>query len=118
MKNRIVLCLAMMLVCIISMAKVSDNLLPVPQQISVTGGSFTLGKVMLETTVLQSEWQKFIAEAGGEIVPKSSRKIEVKLVPEVKGAKLNQEEAYRLVVSRWKQLPKRAYTGLCRLSVS
>ena len=99
MKNRIVLCLAMMFVCIISMAKVSDNLLPVPQQISVTGGSFTLGKVMLETTVLQSEWQKFIAEAGGEIVPKSSRKIEVKLVPEVKGAKLNQEEAYRLVVS-------------------
>ena len=99
MKNRLIWCMAMMFVCMVSMAKISDNLLPVPQQISVTGGSFTLGKVMLETSVLQPEWQKFIAEVGGEVVSKSSRKIEVKLVPEVKGAKLNQEEAYRLVVS-------------------
>ena len=31
--------------------------------------------------------------------PKAARRIEVKLVPEVPGAKLNQEEAYRLVVT-------------------
>ena len=99
MKNRLIWCMAMMFVCMVSMAKISDNLLPVPQQISVNGGSFTLGKVILETSVLQPEWQKFITEVGGEVVSKSSRKIEVKLVPEVKGAKLNQEEAYRLVVS-------------------
>ena len=99
MKKTLVLCLVMVLVCIGAVAKSSKNLLPMPQQITVSGGSLTIGKVALETSVLQPEWQKFIAEAGGEIVPKSSRKIEVKLVPEVKGAKLNQEEAYRLVVS-------------------
>ena len=99
MKKTLVLCLVMVLVCIGAVAKSSKNLLPMPQQITVSGGSLTIGKVALETSVLQPEWQKFIAEAGGEIVQKSSRKIEVKLVPEVKGAKLNQEEAYRLVVS-------------------
>ena len=99
MKNKLVLWMVMMLVCVGAMAKVSDKLLPMPQQITSKGGSFAMGKVMLETPVLQSHWQEFIADAGGEIVPKSSRKVEVKLVPEVQGAKMNQEEAYRLVVS-------------------
>ena len=58
-----------------------------------------MGKVMLETPVLQSEWEALIAQAGGTLVDKSTRKIEVKLVPEVQGAKMNQEEAYRLKVS-------------------
>ena len=99
MKKTLVLCLVMVLTCIGAVAKSSKNLLPMPQQITVSGGSFTIGKIVLETSVLQPEWQKFIVDAGGEIVSKSSRKIEVKLVPEVKGAKMNQEEAYRLVVS-------------------
>ena len=99
MKKTLVLCLALVLVCVGAMAKSSKNMLPMPQQMTTSGGSFTIGKVVLETSVLQAEWQKFVADAGGEIVPKSSRKIEVKFVPEVKGAKLNQEEAYRLVVS-------------------
>ena len=99
MKNKLFLWLAMMLVCVAAVAGVSDNLLPKPQQITPKGGSFTLGKVMLETPVLQAQWQQLIAEAGGEIAPKAARRIEVKLVPEVPGAKLNQEEAYRLVVT-------------------
>ena len=99
MKNKLFLWLAMMLVCVAAVAGVSDNLLPKPQQFTPKGGSFTLGKVMLETPVLQAQWQQLIAEAGGEIAPKASRRIEVKLVPEVPGAKLNQEEAYRLVVT-------------------
>ena len=99
MKNKLLLWLTMMLVCLTSMAKSQVVLLPMPQQMVVTGGSFTIGKVMLETPVLQSEWEEFITDAGGMIVPKSSRKIVVKLVPEVDGAKMNQEEAYRLVVS-------------------
>ena len=99
MKNKLFLWLAMMLVCVAAVAGVSDNLLPKPQQFTPKGGSFTLGKVMLETPVLQAQWQQLIAEAGGEIAPKAARRIEVKLVPEVPGAKLNQEEAYRLVVT-------------------
>ena len=99
MKNKFVLWLSMMFVCIAMMAKPSDKLLPMPQQITVKGGSFTMGKVMLETPVLQSEWEALIAQAGGTLVDKSARKIEVKLVPEIQGAKMNQEEAYRLKVS-------------------
>ena len=99
MKNKVFLWLSMMFVCVAMMAKASDKLLPMPQQITVKNGSFTMGKVMLETPVHQAEWQEFITAAGGEVVAKSSRKIEVKMVPEVQGAKMNQEEAYRLVVS-------------------
>lgn len=99
MKNKLVLWLVMMLACVSLMAKSQVVLLPKPQQMVTKGGSFTVGKVMLETPVLQSEWEEFITDAGGVIVPKSSRKIVVKLVPEVKDAKMNQEEAYRLVVS-------------------
>ena len=99
MKNKLFLWLAMMLVCVAAVAGVSDNLLPKPQHFTPKGGSFTLGKVTLETPVLQAQWQQLIAEAGGEIAPKAARRIEVKLVPEVPGAKLNQEEAYRLVVT-------------------
>ena len=99
MKNKLVLWLVMMLACVSLMAKSQVVLLPKPQQMVAKGGSFTVGKVMLETPVLQSEWEEFITDAGGVIVPKSSRKIVVKLVPEMKDVKMNQEEAYRLVVS-------------------
>ena len=99
MKNSIILWLSMMLMCTTVVAKVSDNLLPKPQMISLKSGSFIMNKVALESSVLQSQWQDFITESGGLVVDKAVRKIEVKLVPEVKGAKLNQEEAYRLVVS-------------------
>ena len=99
MKNKCLLWMALVWIAVSAQAGVVENLLPKPQQITVAGGSFALGKVTLDTPVLQAEWQDFITQAGGEVVPKSSRKIEVKLVPEIVGAKMNQEEAYRLKVS-------------------
>ena len=97
--RKLTLMLGMLLACVVLTAQNTCNLLPMPQQLKEVGGSFSVGKTMLVTPVLQDEWKAFVVEAGGEIVEKSSRKIEVKLVPEVKGAKMNQEEAYRLVVS-------------------
>ena len=99
MKNSLCLWMVMMLVCTTMMAKSEKNLLPLPQQMTVTGGNYTIGKVTLETPVWESEWQQFISDAGGSVVEKSSQKIVVKLVPEVEGAQMNQEEAYRLTVS-------------------
>ena len=99
MKKKFILCLAMLMVCVVGMARISENLLPKPQQIVTMGGSFQMGKVVLSTPVLQTEWEEFVTQAGGTIVDKSARKIEVKLVPEVQEAKFNQEEAYRLKVS-------------------
>ena len=92
--------LGLVLVCVVSMAQPSKNLLPKPQQIVSAGGTFTMGKVMLEVPVLSSEWTDFVQECGGEVVDKSSKVISVRMVQTIEGAKMNQEEAYRLVVSR------------------
>ena len=99
MKKKFILCLAMLMVCVVGMARISENLLPKPQQMITMGGSFQMGKVVLSTPVLQTEWEEFVTQAGGTIVDKSARKIEVKLVPEVQGAKFNQKEAYCLKVT-------------------
>ena len=99
MKNKLALVLGWLLFCVTMNAQVKSPLLPVPQQVKASGGVFTMGKVALSTPVLQAEWESLIAESGGEISDKSSRKIEVVLVPSVEGAKQNQEEAYRLSVS-------------------
>ena len=79
--RKLTLMLGMLLACVVLTAQNTCNLLPMPQQLKEVGGSFSVGKTMLITPVLQDEWNTFIAEAGGEIVEKSSRKIEVKLVP-------------------------------------
>ena len=99
LKNKFSLWLVLMCICLSVRAGVIDNLLPKPQQITAKGGSFRMGNVKLTTPVWQEAWADFIAEAGGTVVDKSSREIVVKLVPQIEGAKLNQEEAYRLVVS-------------------
>ena len=96
--KKLTLFLGMLFVCIVISAH-TFNLLPMPQQIKTLGGSFSLKNTMLITPVWQAEWEEFITESGGQVVEKSSRKIEVKLVPEIEGAKQNQEEAYRLVVT-------------------
>ena len=100
MKNKCFLWFALVWICVSLQATSVENLLPKPQHVTVTGGSFTIGKVSLETPVLQSVWEEFIVNVGGEIVQRSSRQIVVKLLPRVEGAKMNQEEAYRLVVSK------------------
>ena len=69
MKKKFVLCLAMLMVWVVGMARISDNLLPKPQQMITMGGSFQMGKVVLSTPVLQTEWEELIAQAGGTIVP-------------------------------------------------
>lgn len=99
MKKIVFLFVALFLLCFSAMAQKDYALLPKPQEIEWKGGSFFIGKVKLVTDVLPEEWKAFIAEAGGEVVDNSSRLLEVKLVPSIEGAKLNQEEAYRLTVS-------------------
>ena len=100
MKKRMTLWLGLILVCVVAMARPSENLLPMPQKMVLAGSTFTMDKVMLETPVLTSEWNEFVQQAGGKVVEKASKVVSVRLVPVVEGAKLNQEEAYRLVVSR------------------
>ena len=63
--------LGMVLICVVSMAQPSKNLLPKPQQIVSAGGTFTMGKVMLDVPVLSSEWSDFVKICGGEVVDKS-----------------------------------------------
>ena len=99
MKNKFSLWLVLMCLCLTVQAGVIENLLPKPQQIIAKGGNFRVGNVKLTTPVWQEEWKNFIAEAGGAVVDKSAREIVVKMVPQIEGAELNQEEAYRLVVS-------------------
>ena len=99
MKKTVFLFVTLFVLCFSAMAQKDCALLPKPQEIEWKGGSFLIGKVKLVTDVLPEEWKAFITEAGGEVMDNSSRLIEVKLVPSVEGAKLNQEEAYRLTVS-------------------
>ena len=99
MKKTVFLFVTLFVLCFSAMAQKDCALLPKPQEIEWKGGSFFIGKVKLVTDVLPEEWKAFITEAGGEVMDNSSRLIEVNLVPSVEGAKLNQEEAYRLTVS-------------------
>lgn len=78
------------------------HLLPQPQVFTPLGNDFVLGKVKLSTPVLQQEWEAFVLERGGSLDDKARAGIEVKLLPSLEGVPLNQEEAYRLTVSRGK----------------
>lgn len=75
------------------------HLLPQPQMFTPLGRDFVLGKTELSTPVLRQEWEAFVVDRGGAVVPKAGASIEVKLVPALEGVPLNQEEAYRLTVS-------------------
>ena len=99
MRKRMLLWLGLVLACVVSVAQPSEYLLPKPQQIVSASGTFTMGKVMLDVPGLSAEWTDLVQACGGEVVEKSSKIISVRLVPSVVGAQMNQEEAYRLVVS-------------------
>ena len=75
------------------------NLLPLPQECTFKKGHFALGKVDLQTSVLEGDWRDFIRENGGAVNAKSSTKIKVRLVSELKNIPLNRDEAYRLSVN-------------------
>lgn len=100
MKHKLACFIGLILVCAVTMAQTSIcPLLPVPQQYKETGKNYTMGKVKLSTPVLQSEWEVFVINAGGELVDRSSAEIKVEIVPAIPEARLNEEEAYRLSVS-------------------
>lgn len=77
----------------------ASYLLPQPQQCVFSKGHFRMGKVQLTTPVLSQDWRLFVAEMGGTLAEQSGTSIHVKLVKNIKGATVNQEEAYSLVVS-------------------
>ncbi len=92
--------MGMILVCAITMAQTSFcPLLPKPQEYKATGKNFTMGKVRVNTPVLQADWEKFVTEAGGEVTDRASAEIKVEIVPSIEEAVINQNEAYRLNVS-------------------
>lgn len=87
--------------CTISVVWAGEgHLLPQPQKFTPNHVNFKLEKVKLSTPVLQQEWEAFIQEMGGSVAPKTSSIIEVKLLPSLPGIPLNQDEAYRLNVTK------------------
>ena len=78
------------------------HLLPVPQKCVYTGGAFVVGKVRLETPVLQDDWTRFIQQNGGSVDPRAAHSIVVKIVSQMGEVPLNREEAYRLSVTAGK----------------
>lgn len=100
MKHKFVCFIAMILVCVASMAQTGFNpLLPVPQQYKETGKTFTMGKVKLSTPVLKPEWEAFVVNVGGEVTDRASAEIKIDIVPSIEEARVNGDEAYRLSVS-------------------
>lgn len=77
----------------------NDHLLPRPQIFQTGKGCFRMGKVKLETPVLQQEWEQFVTDAGGTLDEKASSHIVVTLPRQIAEAAANPEEAYRLKVS-------------------
>lgn len=87
--------------CTISVVWAGEgHLLPQPQKFTPNHVNFKMEKVKLSTPVLQQEWEVFIHEMGGSVVPKTSSIIEVKLLPSLPDIPLNQDEAYRLNVTK------------------
>lgn len=100
MKRKFAGFIGLILVCAVTLAQTGVcPLLPVPQRYKTTGKIFTMGKVKLSTPVLQSEWEVFVVNAGGEISDRSSAEIKVDIVSDIPEARLNRDEAYRLSVS-------------------
>lgn len=75
------------------------HLLPVPQNFTSLSADFVLNKTKLSTPILKREWGNLIAEMGGVLDEKANSSIEVKLLKELKGVPVNQDEAYHLTVS-------------------
>lgn len=75
-------------------------LLPKPQKFVSGHSHFAFGKVRLNTPVLQHPLEEFITTNGGSRDEKGISTVEVVLVPSLEGVPINQEEAYRLEVTR------------------
>lgn len=75
-------------------------LLPKPQKFVSGHSHFAFGKVRLNTPVLQHPLEEFITTNGGSRDEKGTSTVEVVLMPFLDGVPINQEEAYRLEVTR------------------
>lgn len=78
------------------------HLLPKPQKLTTTHAKFNLSKVKLTSTVLQEQWEQFIADAGGTCTQQATREIDIRLLPQLPEVPCNQEEAYRLKIDNRK----------------
>lgn len=97
------LCLSALCLCLNAQAQGNGlYLLPQPQKLATTHAKFNLGKVKLTTTVLQEQWEQFIADAGGTCTQQATREIDIRLLPHLPEVPCNQEEAYRLKVDNRK----------------
>ncbi|MDE6452390.1 MAG: family 20 glycosylhydrolase, partial [Odoribacter sp.] len=76
-----------------------NQLLPLPQKCVFSGKPFAVGKVRLQTPVLEREFRDIWKQMGGVVERQAQADIVVKLVPELKGIPLNRNEAYRLNVT-------------------
>lgn len=95
------LCLSALCLCLNAPAQAQGNgfhLLPKPQKLTTTHAKFNLSKVKLTSTVLQEQWEQFIANAGGTCTQQATREIDIRLLPHLPEVPCNQEEAYRLKV--------------------
>lgn len=76
------------------------HLLPQPQKFTPSHTCFQVNNVRLSTPVLQQEWEAFVSEMRGTLSPKATGSIDVKLLPSLPGIPMNQEEAYRLNITK------------------
>ena len=104
-KLTLLLCLSALCLCLNAQTQAQGSgfhLLPKPQKLTTTHAKFNLSKVKLTSTVLQEQWEQFIADAGGTCTQQATREIDIRLLPQLPEVPCNQEEAYRLKVDNRK----------------
>ena len=102
MKNKLILFIYFIInLYTVSVVKAGAcHLLPQPQKFTPSHTWFQVNNVRLSTPVLQQEWEAFVSEMGGTVSPKETGSIDVKLLPSLPGIPMNQEEAYRLNITK------------------
>lgn len=104
-KLTLLLCLSALCLFLNAQTQAQGNgfhLLPKPQKLTTTHAKFNLSKVKLTSTVLQEQWEQFIADAGGTCTQQATREIDIRLLPQLPEVPCNQEEAYRLKIDNRK----------------
>lgn len=102
MKNKLILFIYFIInLYTVSVVKAGAcHLLPQPQKFTPSHTCFQVNNVRLSTPVLQQEWEAFVSEMRGTLSPKATGSIDVKLLPSLPGIPMNQEEAYRLNITK------------------
>ena len=102
MKNKLILFIYFIInLYTVSVVKAGAcHLLPQPQKFTPSHTCFQVNNVRLSTPVLQQEWEAFVFEMRGTLSPKATGSIDVKLLPSLPGIPMNQEEAYRLNITK------------------